>query len=322
MKKTLNLNIGGFAFFVEEDAASALETYLNSVRIRYASDPSADEICSDIEERIGELLLEKCGPSRIVTNQIVDYAKSVMGEFGSIDTEPDGGDVKAPSARKKRIFRDTDNKFLGGVFSGLAAYFDLDVVIFRIIYTVLCLSMMFADKDWSEALFGVLLLSYVVAWCCIPAARTVEQKCKMNGKPINVGDFARTSSSPVRESCQSPALHLIGRAVLILIGITMVVLGTGAIAAFGAMDFLPWIWWDIFEMPGVADTILAGNLALALFVPVLLLAAWNIYSGILLIFDLNSPKWRPGLILIVLFVLSLPVCGFFLVRAAGGLMAF
>ena len=75
------MNIGGFAFYVEEDAAEILERYLESIQKEYNLEPSRDEICSDIEERIGELLAEKSPVERIVTVEMVNYAKSVMGEF-------------------------------------------------------------------------------------------------------------------------------------------------------------------------------------------------------------------------------------------------
>lgn len=329
MKKTENMNIGGFAFTVEEDAAEALAKYMGAVREQYAADPSVDEICSDIEERVGELLLEKCGASRIVSTWMVDYAKSVMGEFETEESRESPTEEKVETSGQKRLYRDIDNKFLAGVFSGLAAYTDMDVVIYRVAYSVLCLAALFIDKSWSETVFGMLLLSYVVMWVCVPAARTVEQKCLMSGKPISVNDFGRTPAVSATERKSeirnTPALHYAGRVIMIVIGALMFLTGSFSVIACGAMNMLPGLISGIaddIDFAGGLDGLFSTGFMTSLLVSVLLISAWNIYSGILLIFNLESPKWRPGLILLVLFLLSTVVCGYFLARGCGGFMQF
>lgn len=324
MKKTEPLNIGGFAFNVEEDAAEALRAYLDSIKKEFESDGSANEICSDIEERIGELLLEKSNQSRIVTMEMVNYARSVMGEFGDASGRSESCPQESGPIRK-RLYRDIDSKFLGGVFSGLAAYTDLDVVIYRVAFTVLLVLGAISDMGVAESLAGVLVVAYIILWICIPAANTVEQKCQLEGKPIHAGDFSRAaeeSSVNVRRDSRSsgtPAVHTAGRVLLVIVGILMIIWGSSAAIGCSIMDMIPKIvhhFVDDRDALQVIDTIFSTKVTISLSAMLLLFAAWNIYAGVLLVFNLNAPKWRPGLILFVLFMLALLVFTVFVVRAA------
>lgn len=321
MKKTERFNIGGFAFFVEEDAAEILRTYIDSIHKEYEHEVSRDEICSDIEERIGELLAEKSPVERIVTADMVNYTKSVMGEFG----ESEGtAKVESVQTERHRLFRDLDSRFLGGVFSGLSAYTDVDVVIYRVSFAILCLAGLLTDKNWSETVTGLLVLSYIVLWICIPAAKTVEQKCQLYGKPLSVNDFSRNAAQTSCSSSSSdrkpaPAVSLAGRICLIVLGALMLVLGTGLIIGCATFDMIPGIvhnFVDDMDALSVIDTIFSTSVTLSLTISMVMLALWDIYCGVLLIFNLDSPKWRPGLILILMFLLSILVFCVFLVRAA------
>ena len=320
MKKTEKMNIGGFAFYVEEDAAEILERYLESIQKEYNLEPSRDEICSDIEERIGELLAEKSPVERIVTVEMVNYVKSVMGEF------PESGEKSGPETQqttKRRLFREPETRFLGGVFSGLSAYTDIDVVIYRITFSVLCLAGLFLDKDWSQTIMGLLLLGYLVMWICVPAAKTVEQKCQLYGRPISVGEFSRSANSSSgnggSDRKRAPAVSLAGRICLIFLGVMMLIAGTGMIAGCAAADMIAQMmhnFVDDADALAIIDTMSSTSVVASLTVSFILLALWNIYSGVLLIFNLRSPKWRPGLILILAYLLSILVFCIFTVRAA------
>ena len=58
---------------------------------------------------------------------------------------------------KKVLYRDTDNKILGGVASGLAEYMDWDVTLVRLVF-VFCL---FAVQGS--------VLAYILAWIVVPS---------------------------------------------------------------------------------------------------------------------------------------------------------
>ena len=80
----------------------------------------------------------------------------------------------------RRLFRDPDNKVLGGVASGLAAYMGWDVTWVRIILLVL-----------GFFVHGV-ILAYIIAWIIIPMARTAPEKLAMKGAAINMENIGKT----------------------------------------------------------------------------------------------------------------------------------
>jgi phage shock protein PspC (stress-responsive transcriptional regulator) len=72
--------------------------------------------------------------------------------------------------KQKRLYRDMKNAKIAGICSGLSSYFDVDVLIFRLIF--ICLGLCSA---------GVLI--YLVLWFAVPATKTEQQGIEMNGKP-------------------------------------------------------------------------------------------------------------------------------------------
>src|SRR5690606_26290084 len=76
--------------------------------------------------------------------------------------------------KEKRLFRDTDNAQIAGVCQGIANFFNIDVVIIRIVWVLIFL---FAG-------FGFLL--YVILWIVVPKANTSIDRLRMKGKPITV----------------------------------------------------------------------------------------------------------------------------------------
>ena len=70
MKITQNLNIAGYSFIVEQDAAIILEEYMNALSEACPADGSKNEILEDIESRIAELLIEARGYGEVVWNNL------------------------------------------------------------------------------------------------------------------------------------------------------------------------------------------------------------------------------------------------------------
>lgn len=318
MKKTEQLNIGGFAFNVEENAADEIRKYLDTVASAYEADSSKEEICSDIEERIGELLAEKSSPERIVTLSMVDYVKSVMGDFGK---DPEEAGV-AGSVRK-RLYRDLDTRFLGGVFSGLSIYTNRDVVLFRLAYSAVCIIAIVLDKGWSGTVLGIMVLAYLAMWICVPAAKTVEEKCQLAGKPVSAGDFSRVKTgqgkSRETEAGTSPAVKAVGRILLVLLGIWLIISGSTHLIGCGCVDMIIDAvrnTVDDAEALTIMGTLFSSKVMVSLIISIVLLSMWKIYAGALLVFNLKAPKWRPGLVLIGAFLVSALVFMFFAARAA------
>ena len=74
----------------------------------------------------------------------------------------------------KKMFRDPDDKVLGGVSSGVAAYFGIDVVIVRLLFIVLIF------------FGGTGLILYIILWIILPEARTITDKMEMQGEPVTL----------------------------------------------------------------------------------------------------------------------------------------
>jgi phage shock protein PspC (stress-responsive transcriptional regulator) len=184
MNKTININLGGIFFHIDEIAYQKLKLYLDAIRRSLSDDPQGrDEILNDIELRIGELLSERITNDRMVINDSdIDEITKIMGrpEDYSVDEELFEDEPKyRTSTSSKKLFRDSDDKFLGGVCSGLAHYFGMDVIWMRLLWLVLFF------------FFGTGFLIYILLWILIPQAETTAEKLQMKGEPVNISNIER-----------------------------------------------------------------------------------------------------------------------------------
>ncbi|MDP2723455.1 MAG: PspC domain-containing protein [Bacteroidales bacterium] len=181
MKTIVSINIRGTVFQVEEDAYLKLKNYLDSIELHFKNRPAGDEIISDIEWRIVELFQQQmAGDRKVITMSEVENMIAIMGhpaDFDDQNKEPLEHRV-IYHARRKRLFRDMDHRIIGGVCSGLSAYFDVDPTWFRLAFVVATLS-------------GLSPILYVVLWIVIPAARTIADKLEMYGAPVNISNIEK-----------------------------------------------------------------------------------------------------------------------------------
>ena len=106
MKTTENISLGGYAFTIETDAYNELDTYLNEVRKAFSTDPNADEIIADIEERIAELLKEQTVPGMVVSLPMIKEIKKRIGNPAELAQDEAERPEDQPDAQKqKRILR-------------------------------------------------------------------------------------------------------------------------------------------------------------------------------------------------------------------------
>ncbi|PKP13710.1 MAG: transcriptional regulator [Bacteroidetes bacterium HGW-Bacteroidetes-3] len=197
MNKTININLGGIFFHIDELAYQKLKLYLDAIRRSLSDDPQGrDEILNDIELRIGELLSERITNDRMVVNDSdIDEITKIMGrpEDYSVDEELFEDEPKYSSkTTSKKLFRDADDKFLGGVCSGLAHYFGMDVIWMRLLWLVLFF------------FFGTGFLIYILLWILIPHAETTAEKLQMKGEPVNISNIERK----IREEFQDVSFRV------------------------------------------------------------------------------------------------------------------
>lgn len=155
MKKTLTINLGGTVYHIDEDAYILLDNYLNNLRYHFRKSEGAEEIVRDMEARIAELFDEYLHQGhQVVTIEEVEAVIARMGKpeelnDGTEEGEATAGQTAGPDPSEevtRRLFRDPDDRILGGVASGWAAYLGLDATWIRIILILIGL--------FSTALFS------------------------------------------------------------------------------------------------------------------------------------------------------------------------
>lgn len=183
MNKVMNINIGGSVFHVDEEAYDKLKSYLRQINRHFSNSKGGDEIIHDIEARIVELFQQKISSKKeVITMEDVTEVIAIMGKPSDFEEDVEEEYFSDPDVRqmgRKRLFRDIDDRMIGGVCSGLGAYFRLDTVWFRIAFVIATLS-------------GLSILIYLILWLIIPPARTISEKLEMNGDPVNVSNIEKT----------------------------------------------------------------------------------------------------------------------------------
>lgn len=158
MKMTVNINLAGMPFVIDDDAYRVLKNYIDEIASRLRG--SSDESLSDIECRIAEIFREKgVDGYRVVT---LSNVREAMALIGSPDVFGEGKTCTNPDLPDRRLLRDPDNRILGGVCSGVALYFGLDTTLIRIAWVLLLF------------LGGVSFLIYIIAWIVMPKPSTPE----------------------------------------------------------------------------------------------------------------------------------------------------
>ena len=331
MKTTENISLAGYAFTIETDAYEELGAYLSDIRTCFSGDASADEIVADIEERVAELLRERCISGMVVDLTMVRDIKKRIGnpkELAQEDAESsfetsDKAQDQPKSERKaegnnKKIYRNLDERVLGGVCAGLGTYFSLDKVFFRLIFLILAFISIFGFENGPYILFP--LFAYSCLWLAMPAARTSEQKREMKGKPMNLNNYKEKDfnfEKEVKEASQSPGVRTIEKVGGIFLGILLLFAGLGGLVGGLVLPSLPTMfdsniakiiseWGTLDAEEQLIASILTSTTFWGLVMIVLgILCVYFIYNGVMLLFNLKAPSWKPGLVLFIAWVISI-----------------
>ncbi|RXF71921.1 PspC domain-containing protein [Arcticibacter tournemirensis] len=182
MNKTIIININGMVFHIEEDAYEVLRSYMTDVKRHFAYSADSDEIVTDIENRLAEMFNERLADQNkqvIVLQDVTDITARMgsVNDFDLQDEEPSYGPQGLKTERK--LFRDTDDRIIGGVCSGIGYYFDMDAKWVRLITFLITL------------LWGTGLIVYIILWIVLPPARTRSERMAMKGEPINLQNFKK-----------------------------------------------------------------------------------------------------------------------------------
>ncbi len=186
MKRVETVGIGGRSFVIDRDGYNRLKLYLQKFRGKIEHPAEREQVMVELEERIAELFLEE----KVLENSVIslDIVNRVISQLGM----PDGSTMDSsesfherftppePSRRSSRkLYRDMDRKVIGGVTGGLAHYFDIDIILVRVIFLVLIMG------------GGVGFWGYIILWVVLPKAVTAFQRCEMRGIPFTAENLNR-----------------------------------------------------------------------------------------------------------------------------------
>lgn len=191
MNKTVNINIGGLFFHIDEDAYQKLSRYFDAIKRSLSNSSGKDEIMKDIEMRVAELLTEQQKSDKHVINlKDVDQVVAVMGQpedYRIDDDSQEPSSTNFTSSGRKKLYRDKDNGLIGGVCTGLGHYFGIDSIWIKIGFILLV---------WAG---GSGILAYLILWAITPKAVTTSEKLEMTGEPVTISNIEKK----VREEYES-----------------------------------------------------------------------------------------------------------------------
>ena len=191
MHKVIVINLNGHAYQVDETGYDALRAYLARAEAQLRANPDLAEIMADLEQAIGEKCQRFLSPYKTVVSAA--EVEQILKEMGPVDAAPGetagqggGADAHAPQADAgsqgtkadaspaKRLYKIRDGAMISGVCNGLAAYFNIDVAIVRIIFVIL-----------AVVTKGVWVAAYFIMMFVIPYATTSEEHAAAQGLPFN-----------------------------------------------------------------------------------------------------------------------------------------
>ena len=194
MKKTLTVNLGGTVFHIDEDAYELLDKYLANLRIHFRKEEGSEEIMNDFEMRISELSNERVRLGHeVITIEHVEEVIKRMGKpeelfEGEEEKEDNREEAKTHSFQEeeiprgpKKLMRDPDNRVLGGVAGGIAAYMGWDVTAVRLAMIIL----LFIP-------YAPIIILYLILWLVMPLARTAADKLMMRGQSVTLENIGKT----------------------------------------------------------------------------------------------------------------------------------
>lgn len=185
MNKTLTINLANSIFNIDENAYQALQRYLEAVKKYLTGTQGNEEILADVEARISELFSEKLTTEKqVIILQDVEQIIQVMGqpEDYSIDEDIFDETPKSntkTSTRVKKLYRDGDQKLMGGVCSGIGHYLSIDPLWIRLLFIVF----LFGG--------GFSVITYIILWAIVPEASTTAQKLDMQGEAANLSNIEK-----------------------------------------------------------------------------------------------------------------------------------
>ena len=187
MNKTVNINLAGVFFHIDEDAYLKLQRYLEAIKRSFTDSQGRSEIISDIEARIAELFSERIqNDKQVVGISLVDEVIGIMGQPEDymvdeeiFDDQPHK-EYTYQTKNTRKLYRDPDSSYIAGVAVGLAHYLGVSVLFVRFLWVFLTL---FSG--------GTFIIIYIIFWALVPEALTTAEKLTMKGEPVNISNIEK-----------------------------------------------------------------------------------------------------------------------------------
>ncbi len=335
MKKTIKINLNGIIFNIDDDAYEKLKSYLDTISRYFSNKQESKEIIDDIEARIAELFQEKVSAeNQVITLLIVNEVIDIMGNPEDIaDTGEAGEDQRSfhdTYSSSKKLYRDSENSVIAGVSGGLGAYFNMDPVIFRLLFVIF----FFAG--------GASILVYVILWIVLPKAETAAQKLEMRGEKVNVSNLekkireeydyvkenvkenvSRATSSDTYKKAKNGAsdfFEVLGKIILVFVKVILIIIGTSLVLAgigiliglitlpFAGVHLFPFESYN-FSLGDIlipfTDPVSVTLLTIAVSLLILIPIGAMIYALIRLIFNIKTRNRGLGVGALVLWLVCL-----------------
>jgi phage shock protein PspC (stress-responsive transcriptional regulator) len=329
MKKTISIHLMGINFLLEENAYELVRNYLDRLQESLRNSKDQQEISQDVELRIAELASQILTEQKkqVLTLEEMQQILATLGQPEEFLEEDETNEIPRPGtgftdpSGSRRLFRDPQEGLLGGVCTGLAAYFRVDVVLIRILFVV------------AAFFAGFAVAAYLILWVVVPAVSSNLERLQMQGRPVNLGNLKdefndaiqrgrrnsrnfeneiRDPNSPVRQRMDliwGFAKRIIGLGFLILGGIFLIFV---IYFSFVDISLLPFNDSEhILSLDEVGELFLvdrqnAFNLWISLLIAGIVSVLLLMLNGASLLFSIRSKWKRPvRLALIIILIISI-----------------
>ena len=189
MNITKDIHLSHVKFTMDDEAYIILKSYLNKLTIAFSSNSSKNEILEDIESHIAELFSANSSINRVISVSDVNNAIDVLGTPEELAEDENEQDKPSKNTNtNKKLFRDTDDSYVGGVASGLAHYFGISPAWIRVLFILF----FFLPVPFTT-------LAYIILWIVVPSAKTSADKIRMNGEAVSVASIKNKIESVLPE---------------------------------------------------------------------------------------------------------------------------
>ncbi|MDB4984454.1 MAG: phage shock protein PspC [Patescibacteria group bacterium] len=191
MNNVTIIHLNGKVFHIEEAGHILLRSYLDSAKHNLEGNPDREEILRDIENAIADKCEAKLHAHKTVI--LESELKTILDEMGAVSGSADSDSISSEKKHSggpapKKLYNIREGAMIAGVCQGLAAYFNIDVTIVRVVFVILAI-----------VTHGAWILVYLVLLGVIPYAHTSEQKSAAFGVPFNAQELVDRAKSNYSE---------------------------------------------------------------------------------------------------------------------------